>query len=652
MAPHTENQTGQILVELLIAFGLSLILLPVTFTGFISGRSGKVQQIQRTEALGLLKEAEEAMRVFREAGWTAFAVNGVYHPRISGTTWILEAGEEPVNGYNRTITIENAFRDAAIGQVVEAGGIPDPSTKKITLKVSWGILPVDAVSTSYYLTRYLDNLTWIQTTEADFSPGILVGTTVTNVAGGEVQLGSGGRGDWCDPELTINPVNLDRQGVANGITAIEGQVFAGTGENASGPSFNNVIITDTNPPSGSVEGSFDGFKTNGVFGETDFAYLATDTNKKQGVIIDLNDFDPVSKKYSEEGTLDLGSASVNGQSISVSGSYVYLTGTDGKLYVFDILSRSGEHSSIKNITLAGVGNKIFIIGTYAYVAIDSAATQMQIIDISNPVSPQVVGSARLDALAGVDVFVNSDSTRAYVATKSSTSQAEFFVIDITDKSGTKGAIGSYDANGMNPKGLTAVTGNRAIEVGIGGILNYQVIDLTDETNPVICTSGGRSGGLYIASGINGIASVLEEDGDAFSYIITGDADAELKIIEGGPGGQFAGSGTFESSIFDAGGDTAFNRFLATVAEPGGTGVKFQFAGADPVLGTCDGASFTFVGPDKTSSTFFEATGAIPLDDDGIAYENPARCFKYKAFLDSQTVGSTPIVYDVTVNYSP
>ena len=58
---------------------------------------------------------------------------------------------------------------------------------------------------------------------------------------GEVVLGAtGGVGDWCQPTLAITALDLPKSGVANAISAIQGTLAAGTGENASGVSYANV----------------------------------------------------------------------------------------------------------------------------------------------------------------------------------------------------------------------------------------------------------------------------------------------------------------------------------------------------------------------------------------------------------------------------
>ncbi len=639
---HWLNNRGQLLVELLVALGISAILIPAITTGFVASRQGQAQQQQRLEATTLAREAGEAIRILKEASWANVSVNGTYHPQVSGSTWSLVPGAETINGFSRVIEITDVRRDAN-GAIVESGGVLDPSTKHITATVSWGTPIVSAVIQPFYLTR-ITNASWVQTTQADFDAGTKTGVITTNTSGGEVTLGAGGRADWCAPNLSIDALDLPKSGVANAITAIEGKVFAGTGENSSGVSFANVTIANTDPPTAVISGTFDGYKTNGVFGETNYAYLATDNNTKEIEIINLT-----TNPYSEAGYFNA-PGNGDGNSIFVLGNVGYMTAAD-KLYTFDLSSKTGSRTQLGSVTLAGTGAKVFVVGNYAYVALAGVAQELQIIDVANPSSLSVVGQADVNGQAAADVFVNASGTRAYLATGADPSKSEFFIIDTSTKIGSRPSVGQYNANGMNPKGVTVVPGNKAILVGTGGTQQYQVIDIVDETQPVQCTSDGRSGGLVVPTGVRGVASVLEADGDAYSYIITGDTSSELKIIEGGPGGRYAANGTFESSTLDATMSAAFNRFAANATLPPGTTIEYQVSGADAVSGSCTGAVFTYVGPDGTSATKFATGSATPLSS-GPGYKNPARCFRYKVFLSTTDQSSAPIFTDITVNYSP
>jgi len=634
------KQTGQLLVELLIAIGLMAVFLPALLTAYVTSTQGTVQQENRVRASTLLRESEEAVRVVRENGWTSFANNGTYHPEISGSSWSLVLGNETVENLTRQIEIANVYRDAN-GDIVETGGQLDPSTKLITVTISWDEPSFGSVESNFYLTRYLDNLSFTETTEEDFTNGTLDGTALVNEAGGEVILGAGGAGSWCNPfESIIAEVDLPKNGVANAISAIEGRVFVGTGENASGVSFANVRVTNDDPPGVSIIDTADGYKTNDVFGENDYAYIATDTNDKELVILDLRN-----TPYSEIGFFNA-DGSANGESIYVHNNVGYLV-QNSKLWSIDLSSKNGERSKLDSdgVAIAGQGGSVYVRDNYAYVAIENATHEMQIIDISNPSNLQVVGQVDVNDQSGEDVYVNDTSTRAYVVTQESGSQAEFFIVDVSSKNGDRPVIGSYEANGMSPRAVVAVPGNKVIIVGHGEDA-YQVVSTEDEANP------SRCGELDLGIDINGVAAVLEADGDAYSYLISTETNAELKVIEGGPGGSYATEGSFESETFDTLYSTAFNYVMPSLVIPNQTTSNFQIAVADAVGGNCDGVTFDFLGPDGTADTFYEDEAPILLDNDGSGYENPGRCFRYKIFMESLDRASTPIFEDITINYSP
>lgn len=636
-------QQGQFIIELLITIGLTSIMLPALLTGFFSVRSSTLSQDQKLQAVSYLKEAVEAVRIVRNNSWSQVATNGTFHPIISGSSWILVSGTEVISPYNfsRQIVIDNVYRDLN-GTIVTTGGTLDSSTKKVTVTVSWNAPVFSNVNSVIYITRYLDNNSLIQTSETDFNAGSITNTVITNINGGEVTLGAGGGGSWCDPNLSITALDLPKNGVANAVSAIEGGAFAGTGDNASGVSFANITIANTKPPIASIVGTFDGFKTNGVFGETNYAYLATDTVSKEIEIIDLTHL--TDGKYPEAGYFNA-PGNDKGNSVFVLGNIGYMI-SGNHLYTFDLSSKSGSRPQLGTVSLAGTGNKIYVIGSYAYIAVDSDTTQLQIIQVSpDGRTLTVVGWAQVNGREGKGIYVNNSATRAYLATEASLTQRELFILDISTKTGNRTILGSYDSNGMNPKGITVVPGNKAILVG-SGAEEYQVIDITNETNPIRC------GGLQIDTGVNGVSGIIEQDGDAYSYIITGDTSTEFKIIEGGPGGQYASSGTFTSGVFDAGSTVTFNRFIPTFTQPNQASIQFQIAVADAVSDSCTNANYYFIGPDGTSGTYFTSAGPIPLADNGQGYVNPGRCIKYKAYLSTSDLSQAPVLYDVSFNYSP
>src|SRR3989344_4108663 len=260
--PFPKTKPGQSLVELLVVIGMFAVISPALLTAFVASRQGRVQTQYRLQAVAYLTEASEAVRSVREKGWTTFAVNGIYHPVANASDWSLALDPDtPAPGLTRSIEIADAHRNAS-GALDETSTTVDPSTKRITITVSWSAPYSSNVSSVFYLTRYLDNLAYVETTIEDFNAGITTNTAVQATGGsstdGEVVLGGAGHGDWCQPDLTLAQVDLPKNGVANALTAIpatvssSGYAFAGTGNNASGVAFARVDITDTAPPSASV----------------------------------------------------------------------------------------------------------------------------------------------------------------------------------------------------------------------------------------------------------------------------------------------------------------------------------------------------------------------------------------------------------------
>jgi len=293
------------------------------------------------------------------------------------------------------------------------------------------------------------------------------------------------------------------------------------------------------------------------------------------------------------------------------------------------------------------------------VATDSTTTQMQVIDVTDPTNPSIVRQVQTNnSRPGIDISINSTGTRVYLITSyAGSDKNDFFIIDTSTitGSGNLPIIGNgYNTNevgGMNPKGVAAVTGNRVIIAGTGGSIQYLVLNIDQENDPKKCGPG-----LTISGGANDVAAVLQDDGYAYSYVVTGDTGAELQIILGGGGGQYSASGTYTSAPFEPGYKTAFNRFIATVNKPSQTNITVQVAVADET--DCANASYTFVGPDKANpeGSFYTASdgtisGAIPYLTVS-SYKNPGRCFRYKVIMNSTDSTQSPSLYDFTINYSP
>lgn len=633
-------QPGQLLIELLIALALLGIFTPALVGAIITARSGSTTSHVRQQATLKLTESAEALRSIREQGWGNISTPGNYHPVLTNGVWSLQPNSIIEDGLSTTIAIANVFRNSS-GAIVTTGGSQDPSTRAVTITVSWTEPQPGQVTSSMYLTRYLDNLAVTDTTEADFTGGILQGTAITNTTGGEIILGSGGRGNWCRPADYIRTTyDMPQDGKANVVRAMEGKIFSGTDYGNQGK-FVHLGVDQHDPPQITEFGQINGYDTNDIFIESNYAYIATDDTSRDIVIIDLS-------TNQEIGYFNDNFWWGRAQGIYVVGNVGYAV-IGPKLHTIDLSSKTGQRPELGSVNLQtwglATGYRVVVNGNYAYVALDWGSAEMQIVNVTNPRSMSRAGYGNVNSERGKDVFVNQNGTRVYLVTAVSGSKNELFVIDTTSKTGSRPIVSSYDSQGMDPKGISLVTENKLLLVGVGGE-EYQVIDLANESAPTKC------GGLNLDTGVYGVAGVLESDGEAYSYIITKEPNSELKVIEGGAGETYATEGTYQSNIMDAGYATAYNYISIQKATPIDTTARFQVSGADPVSGSCELAVYSYVGPDGSDQTFFETEGSIPFNDDGLGYENPARCFRYQLFLETTEQTATPVVESATINYSP
>ncbi|VVA43624.1 conserved hypothetical protein [Candidatus Roizmanbacteria bacterium] len=665
------NKKGQSLIELLMVIALAGLLLPPIFTGFMSSRDGKAQQKQRLLATSLMKQTQEETRNIRERGWSYLVPTGTYHPELSGSSWSLVAGAASTNGFTQQVVVDDVYRDVN-GTIVlfPTPGVLDPSTKKVTTTISWLTPRPSSIDHVTYMTRFRDNLPLTETKNTADIQGFLAGTqqstfvkatTGTFADDGELTLGAGGSSDWCAPTEPLVTKDLSGSGVAKGIVASPGRAFVGTGENASGQSFYNISVNipSSGAPVVNELGTYDGYKTNDIYGQTIesnyFAYLATDTNSSEVIILKTNTSTPVK-------TLEINlPGNTDANSIFVEGDMLYVSAADSNLYRYQLSSDRTSAIAKGSITLKinnnnVSGNKIFVVNSYVFIAVNSTSHQLKIIDGTDQLTLKDItnGQIQLSDKAGVGVFARSDSNRAYVVTAVSTTSGknEFFIVDTTNKDSLS-IKAQYDtvANGnMDPKAVTLVTGNKAIFVGYDGD-QYIVLKDIDKDEANFC-------GKISVSGlkINGVSSIIE-NGRTFSYIITEDSAKELQMIEGGPGGSFATEGTFTSQVHSFSFPTAFNRFTASVNQPiSGSSVELQVA-----INDCS-SSYVFIGPDPGSptSSFFKTTntgvttigGAVPFGSPIAGFNNPDRCFKYRAILKTTDPNQAPTLYDITFNYSP
>ncbi|MCH7541191.1 hypothetical protein IH981_00210 [Patescibacteria group bacterium] len=610
-------EEGQALIELILAIAIATVLLSVLATGAISAREGLARSDRILGANALLQKEIEAVRSIRESGWNSFSTPGTYHTKQSGNSWVVVGGSIVDGDFTRGFTVASVCRQDPTSDPIDCGdpqAISDPSIKEITATVSWSFLGSQSVSSTFYISRYFGNQTWVQSTESEFNQGTTQGTVVVNNSGGEIELEQSSGGSWQAPQVvqTHNTPGADGQGIF-----VQGN-YAYMVSGGGGDDFFIFDITD--PENISLAGSLNlGANGYAVFAQGNYAYVASANNKQELQIID------VTNKNSPTlvGTYDA-PGKEDGRGVFVVGNTAYLSRISGKIDEFITVDVSTPTSPTPSdsIDLASNGNSIYVSGSYAYVATSHNTREITVINISDPTNISLESFYNSSGTAdGLGIFI--DSSTAYLTTASGGD--DFYILDVSTISSIS-LVGSMDLGG---DGNDVFVSNNLAFVGTDNpSKEFQIVNISTPSSP------SPFGSLNLNSTVFGVYVV----GD-FAYLADADNGAEFQVVKGGAATPFLLSGMFESQSFDATSIVGFNFLTWSATEPAGTNIQFRVATNN------DNSTWNFVGPDGTNATFYENPEAFPLNF------IEGRYVRFKIFLSGDG-STTPVVEDVTVNYSP
>ena len=628
------------LAELVLAIGIfamissTLLLLVIDSTRTIDNVRTK------TNATYLIEEINSTILMLKNRSWfdvISHTGGGLKHFEYIAGEYQIVDGVGEKNGLNYSFSIESVNRDVS-GMLVSSGGSTDTHTRVVSISVDWldksGKL--HTVTPKLYINDWETN-SIIQTTYADFSVGLHSDTlTVTN-DDGEVRLRSVLYPDWCNPGLSINEYDIPGNANSRSVFARPGHAYLGTTGSSTGEPFTKLNIEGVDPPILTVEGTYSGHTVNDIFVTDNYAFLATATDSKEVIILDIS-----SVPYTEVGYYDApGSSDAN--SVYVDGNIGYVA--QGRtVRSFNLSSYNGSRASIGSITIGwfiSTVSKIAVQDGYMYAVLNWDWYELAIVNVSNPANMSITSQTSVNNQQVYDMYVSPDGTRVYFGTNSSSSENEFFILDTTQKSGSRPIIASVDMGGTTVRGIAVVEdGNVVILVGTGGT-EYKVYVTEDEAHPEYC------GGMEINNGIYDIDSNLDTQGNAFSYIITGDYTDEFKIIRGGPGGGgelgygYVASGVYTSPALDS--ESADPRYYVAnvVADiPSNTSIRVQFRAS--ANSSMTGA--IWMGPDGSASTYFTNEVGYNLPESLLG-----RYIQYRIEFSSDTI-NTPLVREVVIYY--
>lgn len=553
----------------------------------------------------------------------------------------IEDGEKQEDGLTYFFTIGLGYRDES-GDIIELEGeeYEDISSRIIHLTITFEkkVFVDNEYNTKIYINNW-NTQKLSQDTYEDFQEGDGDGTEIIEEGFIELtKLTLEDIPDWCLPQHTHSKFDLPGQGEGTSLTSSPGNAYITTGRNASGKTFLHAEISSTNPPAINLGGEFHGSgnakKGNDVYVDGDYVYVATDSNSRSVLIIDIK-----SLPFTEIGYYGTG-ANNSARTVYTQGNHGFV-GWENKIDIFNISQKVGQRNRISTISIGTNSTRIediVVKNDHIFATLSNHSSQLVIINISNINNPQIVSQMQLNNVSGNVVFVSQDTNTAYVGTAESSSHPEFFVINTTNKSNPS-LISSFDTNGMHIVDLVIVE-NRAI-LGGHGTNNYIVLELDNIENLNKC------GELLIPGNILAL-DVVEHDEKLFTYILTGDSAWELQIIEGGAGiagiigDDYVNYGEYFSQIFDS--ELANLRFYSVHlhgGEPQGTNLKAQLRSSQQP----DLSDAQWFGPDGTENSYFTlGENEINLPTQQGPY------FQYKVEMTSENYELSPILNKIEITY--
>lgn len=173
---YNMKEDGQSLIEIVIAVAVAGLIITATITGLVFILRVSEEDIAWQTASSLQRQMFDGVSITAGKDWQEISKtfpgrNYYLKPSDSEGNYKIVDGKtsSDINGvvYEQFFTVSEVERGGN-GDIVDSGGVLDPSTKKIDIFISWPTGEGEAVSTvNYYLTR-VKNEVFLQT---DWSGG-------------------------------------------------------------------------------------------------------------------------------------------------------------------------------------------------------------------------------------------------------------------------------------------------------------------------------------------------------------------------------------------------------------------------------------------------------------------------------------------------
>jgi prepilin-type N-terminal cleavage/methylation domain-containing protein len=470
-----SKQNGFSLIEVIVAVALMISIATVGL-GMILGSYGSLRLgEEQSKATFYSQQGIEAVRSMKNRSWDDFIDFPVCMSGCGvendGSQWQWSSSPSQLDKYSRIVELEDVYRDSN-NDIVSSGGEIDPDTKKITSKVSWSFVPTrnNVVESTTYLTNFRKIINVVSGNWSNvIQPAIL------NFLSSENSLKVQTVGDYAyairstgSQRLSIvnisdsaNPVLVGQLGTQvqnpNNIFVSGNYAYLTGTQNT-----NELIIADvSNPSSPSVAGSFntpgsgDG-QSIFVTGNTGYMIISSQGSNPTFYVLNLTNKSSVSQMA--------GIAVANSpREIVVDGNYAYVSTTSNsrELEVININNPSAP-SIVGFLNLPSNDDAITISKIDDYLFIGQGSN-LRIINVSNPVSPILTSTLAMGGTIN-DISINHYVDGQYLFIATSNSAREFQVVDVSNPS-TPSVIGFYDVLGNNP--LLGVAYNEGLNLAVG-----------------------------------------------------------------------------------------------------------------------------------------------------------------------------------------
>lgn len=199
------------------------------------------------------------------------------------------------------------------------------------------------------------------------------------------------------------------------------------------------------------------------------------------------------------------SGNQNGWKVQVQGNYAYVIVSGGSPdFVIIDISNPASPNQVGSLSLSNTPEDIAVSGNYAYIASRHNSQELQVVDISNPNSPSVVATENLPGsnnALGIDIV----GSTVYIARQYTLFDDHFYTIDVSNPLNPQVLDSEYLSGGHNND--VKVIGNYAYVVSDDNSEEVRVIDISNPSSISLVSTYNDSGNSNVDS-INGYGSMI------------------------------------------------------------------------------------------------------------------------------------------------